>query len=67
MNNDQKTAVRALNDLIATCHDSEEGYAKAAKGVRDNELSDRLSSISGQRGHLLTRSAHLSQTWAGNP
>lgn len=67
MHNDQKTAVRALNDLIATCHDSEEGYAKAAKGVRDNELSDRLSSISGQRGHFADELRTLVSNLGGQP
>ena len=43
-------AIRAVNDLIATYHDSEEGYAKAAKGARDTYRSNRLTEISGQRG-----------------
>jgi len=50
---DQNTsALKALNDLIATCRDSEEGYAKAAKGVHDNALSDQLTEISGRRGQF---------------
>ena len=44
------TAVKALNDLIATNRDAEEGYAKAAKGVHHSRLSDRLVAISGARG-----------------
>jgi hypothetical protein len=32
MPNDQDQAVKALNGLIATSDDSEEGYAKAAQG-----------------------------------
>jgi uncharacterized protein (TIGR02284 family) len=52
MAHDQDRAVRALNDLIATCHDSEEGYAKAAKGVHNDQLSNRLTSISGRRGQM---------------
>lgn len=48
---DQDTsALKALNDLIATCRDAEEGYAKAAKGVPDNAWSDWLAEISGWRG-----------------
>jgi uncharacterized protein (TIGR02284 family) len=32
--------------------DSEEGYAKAAKGVHNDELRDRLTDISGRRGEF---------------
>ncbi|MDQ2711530.1 MAG: PA2169 family four-helix-bundle protein [Acidobacteriota bacterium] len=41
--------MRALHDLIATCHDAAEGYGKAAKGLRNKELSDQLAQISGER------------------
>jgi uncharacterized protein (TIGR02284 family) len=44
--------LKVLNDLIATCRDAEEGYAKAAKGVHDNALSDQLTEISGRRGQF---------------
>lgn len=47
---DEERAIRAVNDLIATYHDSEEGYAKAAKGTHDRHRSDRLAAISDQRG-----------------
>ncbi len=47
-NHDEKT-VQALHDLIATCNDAAEGYGKAAKGVHDKELSERLARISGER------------------
>ncbi len=57
-----EAAVKALNDLIATCHDAEEGYAKAAKGVHHARLSDRLASISGARGRF---AAELSGLIAG--
>jgi uncharacterized protein (TIGR02284 family) len=50
MPNDQDQAVKALNGLIATSDDSEEGYAKAAKGVHNDELRDRLTDISARRG-----------------
>jgi uncharacterized protein (TIGR02284 family) len=41
--------LKALNDLISTCYDAEEGYAKAAKGVHNPHLSDRLVTLSDQR------------------
>jgi uncharacterized protein (TIGR02284 family) len=46
------SAAKALNDLIATCRDAEEGYAKAAKGVHDHALSDQLTEISERRGQF---------------
>lgn len=49
MASNEDKAVQVLNDLVATCHDAEEGYAKAAKGVHDRAISDRLTGISGER------------------
>jgi len=43
-----KTA-RAMHDLVATCQDAAEGYAKAAKGLHDRSLSDRLTQTSAER------------------
>lgn len=50
---------RVLNDLIATCHDAEEGYAKAAKGVHDQTVSDRLAGISGERERFAAELSEL--------
>jgi uncharacterized protein (TIGR02284 family) len=44
-----ESALRALHDLIATSNDAAEGFAKAAKGVHDRELSDWLAAASNQR------------------
>jgi uncharacterized protein (TIGR02284 family) len=52
MSDDRDQTIKALNDVIATCHDSEEGYAKAAKGVHNDELRDRLTEISGRRSQF---------------
>lgn len=41
--------VRTLNDLIASCRDSEEGFGKAAKGVHDDSLRMRFTGIARQR------------------
>lgn len=38
-----------LNDLIATCRDSEEGFGKAAKGVHSENFRHRLAGIARQR------------------
>ena len=41
--------IRTLNDVIATCRDSEEGFGKAAKGVHDDNLRRRFVAIARQR------------------
>jgi len=52
MSSKEEAKIKALNDLVATCHDAEEGYAKAAKGVHDPALSNRLAAISGERSRF---------------
>ena len=41
--------VRTLNDLIAACRDSEEGFGKAAKGCHSDALRNRFIGIARQR------------------
>lgn len=54
--------IRILDDLIATCHDSKEGFAKAAKGVRDNNLRTRFVGIARQRADFADElAAHVIQ------
>jgi uncharacterized protein (TIGR02284 family) len=48
MSNDKK-ALKAVHDLIATCNDAAEGFAKAAKGVHDSDLSNWLAAASADR------------------
>ena len=65
---DQNTGLfKALNDLIATCHDAEEGYAKAAKGVHDHALSDQLTAISGQRNQFAEELSKVVSGLGGHP
>jgi uncharacterized protein (TIGR02284 family) len=49
MAEDKDRIERALHDLVATCNDAAEGYAKAAKGVHDVDLSNWLARISNER------------------
>jgi uncharacterized protein (TIGR02284 family) len=49
---DPKKAVKAVHDLIATHNDAAEGYAKAAKGVHDPDLSNWLAAASADREHF---------------
>ncbi len=46
---DNKKTVAALHDLVATCNDAAEGFAKAAKGVHDEDLSNWLAQASADR------------------
>ena len=48
MINDKKT-LKALHDLVATCNDAAEGFAKAAKGVHASDLSNWLAQASSDR------------------
>jgi uncharacterized protein (TIGR02284 family) len=41
--------VDTLNDLIATCRDSEEGFGKAAKGCHSDALRNRFIGIARRR------------------
>ncbi|SRR5579875_2007348 len=63
---DEKTR-KALHDLIATCNDSAEGYGKAAKGVHDKELSDRLAAIAGERLRFAEELTKLAQASGEEP
>ena len=67
MANNEEQSTEILNDLIATCHDSEEGYAKAAKGVHDRTISDRLAGISGERERFATELGKLVSRLGGQP
>jgi hypothetical protein len=49
---DPKKALKAVHDLIATHNDAAEGYAKAAKGVHDPDLSNWLAAASADREHF---------------
>lgn len=64
---DRNPAIKLLNDLIATCYDAEEGYAKAAKGVHDHELSGRLTALSGERGKFARRLSAVVLQLGGEP
>jgi uncharacterized protein (TIGR02284 family) len=59
--------ITVLNDLIATCRDSEEGFGKAAKGVHDDNLRERLAAISGERAKLADELAIHVRIRGGEP
>lgn len=56
-----------LNDLISTCRDSEEGFGKAAKGVRDQNLRNRFVGIERQRSQFAGELAGRLESLGGTP
>ena len=59
--------IDTLNDLIATCRDSEEGFGKAAKGVHNDELRRRLIRIARQRAEFAEELTGQVKAIDGNP
>ncbi len=60
-------AVKILNDLIATCRDSEEGFGKAAKGVHSENLRNRFTGIALERGEFADELAGHVRKLGGEP
>jgi uncharacterized protein (TIGR02284 family) len=63
--NQELTAV--LNDLIATCNDSWEGFGKAAKGVHDDQFRNWLTDVSLQRAGFARRLSDEVRKAGGEP
>ena len=52
---------RILNDLIATCRDSAEGFGKAAKGAHSDQLREQLTEIERTRSDFADQLAELAK------
>ena len=52
---------RILNDLIATCRDSAEGFGKAAKGAHSDQLREQLTEIERSRGDFADQLTQLAK------
>ena len=50
---------RILNDLIAACRDSAEGFGKAAKGAHSDHLRDQFTEISRARSDFADQLTRL--------
>jgi uncharacterized protein (TIGR02284 family) len=59
--------IHVLNDLIAICRDSEEGFGKAAKGTRTQVLRDRFMGIARQRADFADELAAHVRRLGGQP
>lgn len=66
MNPNEKT-LQALHDLVATNNDAAEGYAKAAKGVHDTDLSNWLAQASDDRGRFAGELSKAIKDMGGEP
>ena len=58
---------QTLNDLIASCRDSEEGFGKAAKGTRDDNLRNRFMGIAQQRANFADELTREVRAAGGEP
>ena len=52
---------RILNDLIATCRDSAEGFGKAAKGAHSDQLREQLTEIERSRDDFADQLTQLAK------
>src|SRR5947209_14642325 len=67
MNDDKNKILKALHDLVASCNDAAEGYAKAAKGIHDTELSDWLAQVSDTRQRFAAELTGIIEQIGGAP
>lgn len=58
---------RILNDLIATCRDSAEGFGKAAKGAHSDQLREQLTEISRSRAEFADQLTQLTKSLGFDP
>jgi uncharacterized protein (TIGR02284 family) len=56
-----------LNDLISICHDSEKGFARAAKGVSGEDLRRRFAGIARQRAVFIDELSAYVRKIGGEP
>jgi uncharacterized protein (TIGR02284 family) len=59
--------LRALHDLVATCNDASEGYAKAAKGVHNQDLGNWLAQASADRDRFSDELSDAIRKAGGEP
>jgi uncharacterized protein (TIGR02284 family) len=59
--------IDTLNDLIATCRNSEDGFGKAAKGVHSDNLRTRFTGIAQHRAEFADELAPHVHALGGAP
>jgi len=64
---DNKKALKALHDLVATCNDAAEGFGKAAKGVHNADLSNWLAQASADREGFASDLSHAIEKLGDQP
>jgi len=58
---------RILNDLIATCRDSAEGFGKAAKGAHSDQLRQQLTDIERSRADFAVELTQVAKNLGFEP
>ena len=67
MENIERETIDTLNDLIATCRDSQEGFLKAAKGVHDEQWGEILTGIANVRDRFAGDLEAEVRRWGAHP
>jgi uncharacterized protein (TIGR02284 family) len=67
MPDDNKAAMEALNGLIETCKDGEEGFRVAAASVKNSELKTLFGSYARQRAQFVAELQKAVRELGGDP
>lgn len=67
MNTFNEKNISALNDLIETCKDGQQGYATAAKDAKDPELERVFSQYAAQRSNYVRELQQAVRSLGGDP
>lgn len=62
-----ENALSALQDLSARCHDSEQGYRRAAQDATDNDLRQQFEQLANERSSMAAELDRLIREHGGEP
>lgn len=63
----ERDVIEMLNDLIATCRDSEQGFLKAAKGIHSDAWRDILTGVANVRDRFAQELEAEVRRWGAQP
>jgi uncharacterized protein (TIGR02284 family) len=61
------SALSALQDLSARCHDSEQGYRRSAQDATDNDLKQQFEQLANERSSMAAELDRLIREHGGEP
>ena len=67
MGTDNDAVISALNNLVETCKDGQNGFRTAAEGVKNSELIALFNTYSQQRGQFASELQNEVRTLGGDP